>query len=264
MNPLPISILISVHNGEKTLDRCFESLQKQTYQDFRIICINDASTDATDDILLSWQKKLGEAKCEIITQKNNAGLTRSLNLGLERIDTPYTARIDADDWWVPEKLERQMHFLENNPGYGIIGCAYMNVTHDNEKEVFLPETDAELKKMMFYRNPFAHSCVVFQTDLIKSVGRYDQNIYYGQDYELWLRISSQTKFYNIQKILCYRNANSGISHSNQNAQLWQFVKTQCTYIKKLHRSITDYRFIIEPLLVIITPQWIRTWKRKYL
>lgn len=264
MNSTPVSILLATYNGEKTLDRCLRSLYEQTYQDFRIIGINDASTDTTHDILLSWQKKFSEERFEIIKQTTNRGLTRSLNLGLEKIDTPYTARIDADDWWTPEKLEKQIRFLESNPGYGVIGCAYINVIHGKERPVFLPETDIHLKKMIFYRNPFAHSCVIFQTDLIKHAGSYDQNIYYGQDYELWLRISSQTKFYNIPEILCYRNANSGISYSKQNAQLWQFVKTQCTYIQRLDRPFFDYRFIIEPLIVIATPQWIRTWKRKYL
>ena len=264
MNTPAVSILIATHNDEKTLDQCLGSLQQQTYQDFRIVCVNDASTDTTGDILLSWQKRIGTEKFRIIRQIANIGLTRSLNAGLEKIDTPYTARIDADDWWAPEKLEIQMRFLMDNPSYGIVGCAYINIAHGKEKSVFLPETDAELKKMMFHRNPFAHSCVVFETDLVKKVGGYDRSIYYGQDYELWLRISPQTKFHNIPKILCYRNASSGISHSNQNAQLWQYVKTQCIYIKKLHRPITDYRFIFEPLLTIVTPQWVRAWKRKHL
>lgn len=264
MNSITTSILIAIRNGETTLDRCLESLHAQTYQQFRIICVNDASQDTTKSILQKWQNVFGTERFIIIEKNKNIGLTRSLNSGLEKIDTSYTARIDADDWWIPEKLEKQVHFLDTHQPYGIIGCAYINISYGKKKPIILPETDSDLKKLMFYRNPFAHSCVLFRTDLIKNVGGYDNSIYYGQDYELWLRISNQTKFYNLPEILCYRNADSGISHSKQNAQMWQYIKTQYKYLRKLRRPLSDYCFIIEPMIVVLTPQWIRTLKRKYL
>jgi glycosyltransferase involved in cell wall biosynthesis len=259
-----VSILLSVHNGEATLDRCFDSIRKQTFRDFSLTCIDDGSTDSTFFILTRWQQIFGKERFEILKNDENIGLTRSLALGLHCIDSPYTARIDADDEWFPEKLERQISFLEKNPGYGIVGCFYINKTWKREQTVSLPETDALLKKLLFYRNPFAHSCVIFRTDLIKKVGGYDTHIRYGQDYELWLRISSHTKFANIPEVLCLRNAEYGISHQKQTEQMWQYLKTQYRYLRKLKRPIREYRFMIEPLLTILVPRKIREWKRKHL
>lgn len=258
------TVLISLYNSEKTLDRTFESLRAQTFQDFRIIAVNDHSNDSTLKLLEEWRNIFGEYRFDIIDNKTNIGLTKSLNKGLSLVKTIYVARIDADDWWHPEKLEKQIAFLEHSPNYGIIGCNYTNIANGQEKQIILPETDEAIKKDMLRRNPFAHSCVIFQTNIIRDIGGYDESIRYGQDYELWLRCSLGTKFHNIQESLCFRNAESGISFDRQNEQMFQCLKTQIRYIKKLNRSPLEYRFLLEPLVVILTPAFIRSLKRKFL
>lgn len=259
-----VTILLSIHNGADTLDRCFESIQKQTYPAFHILSVDDRSTDTTPQLLKKWQEIFGTDRLSILANEQNLGLTKSLNRGLEAITTPYTARIDADDWWHPEKLQYQIEFLESHSDHGIVGTAYTNVTYGKEKSVFPPFTDEAIRKDMFRRNPFAHSTVMFRTQLIKQVGGYDAAIRYGQDYELWLRISSLTRFANLKKILCYRASDSGISYTKQNAQMWQYIKTQFRYLRLLKRPISDYRYLIIPLLTILTPESIRRLKRKLL
>lgn len=258
-----VAILVSTFNGARTIDRCFESIQGQTFRDFQIVCIDDASTDQTPEILQRWRGLLKE-KLITIHNPQNLGLTKSLNIGLNKITSPYTARIDVDDWWHPKKLEKQSDFLDQNHDCGMVGCGHVNVTNGKEKIILPPETDAEIQKNIIKKNPFAHSCVFFRTDLIKGVGGYDESIRYGQDYDLWLRISNLTKLANLKDVLCYRNAKSGISFEKQNEQMLQCIKTQIKYIKKLKRSFFECRFIIEPILVIITPQFIRKLKRKFL
>lgn len=258
------AVLISLYNAGKTLDRTFESLKAQTLQDFKIIALNDHSNDNTPKLLEEWQSVFGEDRFTLINNETNIGLTKSLNKGLSLIQEAYTARIDADDWWHPEKLEKQITFLEHYPNHGIIGCNYINVANNREKRVVLPETDEAIKKDMLRHNPFAHSSVVFRTDIVRNRGGYDESIRYGQDYELWLRCSLETKFHNIQEFLCFRNAESGISFTRQNEQMLQCLKTQIRYIKKLRRSPFEYRFLLEPLVVILTPAFIRNLKRRFL
>lgn len=258
------AVLISLYNAEKTLDRTFESLNAQTFQDFRIVAINDHSNDDTLKLLEKWRSAFGEDRFAIIDNETNIGLTKSLNKGLSSVKELYAARIDADDWWHPEKLEKQIAFLDRSPNHGIIGCNYINMANGQEKRVVLPETDEAIKKDMLRRNPFAHSCVVFRTDITRNIGGYDESIRYGQDYELWLRCSLKTKFYNIQEFLCFRNAESGISFERQNEQMFQCLKTQMRYIRELRRSPFEYRFLLEPLAVILTPAFIRDLKRRFL
>lgn len=259
-----ISVLIAIHNGEATLDRCFESLRKQTLPDFSIVCIDDASTDTTPTMLEKWKLIFGDDRMFVINNKENLGLTKSLNQGLGRIHTKYTARIDADDWWDRSKLERQLTFLWSHSDCGAIGCSYVNIAYGKERVVSPPETDDAIRKNIFRRNPFAHSAVIFDTALVKGIGGYDDRIRYGQDYDLWLRLLPLTKFTNLPDTLCFRNADSGISYRKQSAQMRQCVQTQLRYLRLYRRPLSEYRFILDPLLVMVTPSFIRTWKRKWL
>lgn len=265
MNP-EISILISAYNEEKNIDSCLESVKNQTFQDFEIVCINDASQDQTLEKLKKWQKVFGLDKFILINNTENSGLTKSLNLALKKARGEYIARIDADDLWEKEKLEKQIDFMEKHQEYGIIGCNHINIYKNNKNKKFikLPEAHKEISGKLFRRNPFAHSCILARTDLIKKVGGYNEEIKYGQDYELWLRCFSLTKFYNIQEFLCSRTVDSGISVKKQNAQMWQSIKTRFKYIKKYKYSWKNYLYLLEPLMVILTPNFIKNLKRKYL
>ncbi len=261
-----VSILISVYNGKKTIEQCLESIKSQTFQDFEIICVNDASTDKTLEELKKWQKIFGSEKFILIHNPYNLGLTKSLNLALAQARGKIIARIDPDDYWEKEKLEKQVDFMENNPEYGIIGCNHINIykNNKNKKYIELPETHEAISKKLFRRNPFAHSCIIAKTDLIKSAGGYDEKIKYGQDYELWLRCFPLTKFYNIQEFLCARIVDGGISVKKQNAQMRQSIKTRLKYIRKYKYGWKNYLYLLEPLAVILTPAFLKNLKRKYL
>ena len=258
------AILISLYNAEKTLDKTFGSLQAQTWQDFRIIAINDCSKDDTLTLLKKWQEKFGTEKFLLINNERNIGLTKSLNKGLDRIIEPYTARIDADDRWDTTKLEKQIDYLEKYPGCGLLGTWYTNISSKNESRVTPPVTDAEIRKSIFRKNPFAHSCVIFKTDLVKQAGKYDESVRYGQDYDLWLRLLPETTFANIPEFLCSRNIEGTLTSSgkNQRSQMLQCVKTQLKYLNLYDRPWKEYRFIIEPLSVALAPEWLRKLKRK--
>jgi len=259
--PAKVTVLISIHNGAETLDRCFRSLADQTMQDFEIVCVDDVSTDQTPDKLRVWQKTFG-GRLRVIRNEDNLGLTKSLNKGLALIQTPYTARIDADDWWKKDKLAKQIAFMDQHHEYGVVGTNYVNVSPQGEKPIYLPENDREIRQNAVRRNPFAHGCVVFRTDLVKGLGGYDENVRYGQDYELWLRALPKTKFCNLPELLCYRTTGSGISVEKQKEQMWQSIRTQSRYIRKYRYPITNYLSLAEPLMLVLTPDWIKTIKRK--
>lgn len=258
-----VSILLSVFNAEKTIDKTFESLLAQTSQDFSIVVINDSSQDDTQTHLERWKSTFGEERFVLLQNEKNLGLTRSLNRGLGSITTPYTARIDADDWWHPMKLERQISFLEKNPDYGLVGCHYINVFGQSERIVCPPETDRVIKQQIFGYNPFAHSTVIFRTTLVQTAGGYDESIYFGQDYDLWLKLLPKTKFYNIPEILCYRTGDAGISRDRQNDQIRQYMRTQWKYLRLYHYPLWSYFFLVRPVLVLASPEWLKRLKRRF-
>ncbi len=262
MSTHALTILISVHNGAETLQKCLESIVNQSFQDFSVLAINDGSTDQTREILEAYQRQLGSERFAIISHGQKRGLTKSLGEGLAKIKTPYTARIDSDDWWEKSKLEKQMTFLESHPACGIIGTNYVNVLGNREFPVRLPESDASIRASILKRNPFAHSAVVFRTSLVQSIGGYDEEIKYGQDYDLWLRALPATSFHNIQEFLCYRTIGNGISVEQQRKQAWQGIRTQIKYVRRYDLPFRFYLPIFELFLVVITPSFLKNIIRR--
>jgi glycosyltransferase involved in cell wall biosynthesis/2-polyprenyl-3-methyl-5-hydroxy-6-metoxy-1,4-benzoquinol methylase len=255
-----VTVLIAAYNSGKTLNKTLTSVFCQTLES-QVICINDASGDTTGDLLAHWQQKMGQ-RLLVIENKTNKGLTKSLNSGLARCTTPYTARIDADDWWEESKLEKQLNFLEANKDYGIIGCWYTNYSLQKEHAFTPPITDHEIRRTLIYKNTFAHSCIVFKTDLIKALGGYDESVRYGQDYELWMRCLPKTRFFNLPENLCHRSFIGGISIEKQKDQMYYAIKTRLKYIRQYHLSFFSYLSIVEPWLVMVTPRWVADFKRK--
>lgn len=256
-----LTVLLAVYNGDRTLERALEGLKKQSFQNFSLCCIDDASSDHTSQLLEKWQGIFGEARFRILRNNMNLGLTRSLNKGLATITTPLTARLDADDWWHEKKLEQQVRFMYDHPGYGLLGCNYVNIIKKTSRPIICQENDSTIRKSILRHNPFAHSCVVFETALVKKLGGYNENVRYGQDYDLWLRMLPHTKMHNLQEFLCFRNAESGISQEKQNAQMRQCIRTQLKYLKMYHRPFWEYTAILEPLLVILVPEFLKKYKR---
>lgn len=252
-NPI-ISIVLSVYNGGASLHRCLQSIQQQTYNDYEIICFDDASTDNTQTILREYAKLYGRNSFTITTNKTNIGLTKSLNKGITKAKGTYIARIDSDDEWSPRKLETQVSWMQKHPDFGIVGTWYVNRENNRTYHVVLPTHDRQIKKSIFRRNPFGHSCVVMRKEVIDKVGMYDETLQYGQDLDLWFRALPHTKFHNIDQYLCMRNIDEKI---NKQKQMISHVKTTHTYIRKYHAPLINYLYMIEPALVMITPRWIR-------
>lgn len=259
-----ISILIVIWNEEKFLDNFFNSIKNQTFSNYEIICVTNGSPTPTLNKVIEWKNKFIDNDFILIENKKNIGLTKALNLALKEARGEFIARLDPDDYWKKTKLEKQFKFLENNKDYGIVGTNHVNIYGKKHKPIKLPETDKEIRERLFRRNPFAHSCIVAKTNLIKKVGGYNEKIKYGQDYELWLRCVPLTKFYNLQESLCVRNVSGGISVDKQDKQMWQSIKTRSKYIRKYRYNWKNYLHLIEPLLVILTPDFIKKIKRKYL
>lgn len=258
-----VTALLAIHNGAKTLDHCLQSITAQTYANIHILCIDDASTDETWQMLTTWQDRLGD-KVSLLRNETNLGLTLSLNKGLDTITSPLVARIDADDWWETTKIEKQVAFLVSHPDYGVIGTNYFNHAPHQDIPMTVPETNEEIQKTLFWHNPFAHSCVVYRRDLILQSGKYDPTVRYAQDYELWVRCSRITKFHNLQEFLCHRTLGVGISVDKQNDQMRQYLKVLRHYLPLYKRPLMEYAAMIEPLLVLALPEWVKKLKRRYL
>jgi glycosyltransferase involved in cell wall biosynthesis len=266
-NKPEVSVLLPVHDGEKTLERCIDSVLNQTYDDFEFIIINDNSNDNTPKILIHYEKK--DNRIEIIENDVNLGQAKSLNKGIKKAKGKYVAIIDADDWWENNKLEIQMRFIRANPSYGLVGTstiAHNDITKEKKFGKYGVETDKEIKKILLKTIPFSHSSFIIEKQLLKKFGGYDEQIKSAIDYELCLRLLKETKFNKIQKHLCHRTTHrvGSITLSRWSLVNPQTIKIKLRYYKKYQVPLTIYFGLIPSLLMLMIPNRLKRIKHLFL
>jgi hypothetical protein len=116
------------------------------------------------------------------------------------------ARLDADDWALPERLERQRGFLQAHPDVGLLGTAAREVDTAGRllTTVTPPCDDAALRRALIRCNPFVHSSIVTRRALVERAGGYDERLPVVQDYDLWMRLSRLTRLANLAEPLVVR------------------------------------------------------------
>jgi glycosyltransferase involved in cell wall biosynthesis len=200
MNNNPkVSVIMSVYNGGRYIYESVSSILHQSYSDFEFIIIDDGSTDNTNIYLES----INDSRLNIIHQ-DNKGLTASLNKAISVSKGEYIARQDADDISLPDRLEKQVEFLENKKDYLLVG-SYSYLINENSEHIGiykLPLTDTEIRWAILFRNPFGHSTVMMRSDILRKERiKYNESIKTAQDFELWSRIAKLGKMANIDKTL---------------------------------------------------------------
>ena len=213
----PITVLMSVFNGEAYLEAAIRSILGQTFPDFEFLIIDDGSSDGSIAIVEAFQ----DERIRLIRNETNIGLTRSLNKGLALAKGKYIARMDADDVALPDRLRLQFDFLETNQGYALIGGErqLLQNGHLTTKRGELFAEHEAIRIQQLFRNGFVHSTVMIRTSLVKLL-RYDETIFAAQDYELWVRISQRAKVANLlSPLVQYRVHGASISETKLHRQI---------------------------------------------
>ncbi|MBN2857345.1 MAG: glycosyltransferase family 2 protein [Candidatus Delongbacteria bacterium] len=206
-----ISVIMSVYNAEPFLAEAIESILGQSFSDFEFIITNDASTDGSLEILSNYSKK--DDRIILLRNLENRGLAANLNRMIEIAEGKYIARMDADDISLPERLQKQYDFMENNPGIGVSGAQIIPFGSKKFKMDPAPVTHEEIKASLFFTNPMMHPTVMFRKSVLEETSaRYDENLRTSQDLDLWFSLIRKTKFANCSEpMLRYRIEGSGAS-----------------------------------------------------
>lgn len=247
MNTPYVSVVIAVYNGAETIEKALDSVAAQTYTNVELICVEDGSRDTTFEVLSNWKKNHPSIHMTLIQNEKNMGLAASLNRGIDAARGEFVARIDADDMWTPEKLEKQVTYLSSHPDIDMIGTFYINEKGKDKRYIRLPVTNKEIKKTMFRKNPFGHSCVVIRKKAITDAGGYDGSL--REDRDLWFRLLPHIQFHNVPEFLVVRNIST--SHFVSPKELRRNIQTVHTYIKKYKAPIYTYIWLLEPIAVYI-------------
>jgi glycosyltransferase involved in cell wall biosynthesis len=194
-----VSVLMAVHNCVAYLRQAIDSILTQTLSNFELIIVDDASTDGTSEILHSYNDP------RIIITRNNCrlALPASLNKGLKAAISPLIARADGDDIYQPERLAKQVRYILENNDVGVVSSAYHEVDEQGKiiRLVKLPLDDSHIKFQLLWESSICHSSSVYRRETVLRVGGYNENFWTAQDYDLWARLSTITKFANLSEPL---------------------------------------------------------------
>lgn len=204
----PVTVLLAYRDAARWVGEAVASLRRQTYRDWAAVLVDDGSTD--DSPVVASRAARGDDRFWWLSLPAG-GLTPALNAGLAMTRSPLIARLDADDYAMPNRLARQVAFLEAHPEVGVLGSAALEVgpAPGQHRTVSLPLTDEAIRRALPRRNPLIHSTVMLRRSLLDEVGGWDASYPVCQDYALWARLASLTRFANLPEALVVRQRHPG-------------------------------------------------------
>ena len=211
-----VTIILPVYNGERYLREAIDSVLAQTYRDFELWVCNDGSTDSTVAIVDSY----ADPRVRRIDNPHNMGLVATLNCAFAMVDSPFIARMDDDDLWEPDKLERQMALLAGRPDVGICGTSIHKFGDIDSVMIFPEESDALKVGLLFYCM-MSHPSVVYRRSMLQETGlAYRQDYFPAEDYKMWVDALQHTHIYNLQQPLVhYRQHATQICREKKEEQI---------------------------------------------
>ena len=219
-NP-PLTVAMSVYNGERFLAAAVRSVLEQTFADFEFLILDDGSTDSSAAMIREFAQ--ADSRIRPILRENR-GLVASLNQMLEVARAPIVARMDADDICRPDRFARQMAFLAANPDHGVVGSWSEDIDEAGRPwracGVDHGVTNAELQEVAQRGGQLmVHPAVMYRKHIVQEVGGYHAAFRHCEDYDLWLRLASETKMANIpERLLCYRHYPQQVSKTHVTEQ----------------------------------------------
>jgi glycosyltransferase involved in cell wall biosynthesis len=213
-----VSVMIPVFNRAEYIAETLESIYSQTYKNIEIIAIDDGSTDGSFEYL-ELQRDVG--KIQLIAHENrvNKGQSAALNLGLEKAKGQYIAILDSDDVFEVDKLQLQVEFLSNNPGFGLV---YGNATATNANGEYIydiegkfdpdPNDPSQILLDCYYSLP---SNSLVSRECYVAAGGFNELYRASQDHDMLIRLCEVTNVGFIpQKMFKYRKHGGSISQSS--------------------------------------------------
>lgn len=237
-----------VYNESEFIHDSVSSVLKQTFKNFELIIIDDASTD--DTVLKIRQ--FNDSRINLIIKTTNSGYTKSLNHGINIARGKYIARMDGDDICIPFRFKKQVEFLEANSSYILCGSQFERI--DQKKGHLLPTEDKDLKSNLFLGNQFIHpSIMIRKSVLIDHNLRYDDNKEPAEDFDLWVRLIPYGNFKNMSEpLIKYRIHKKQVSNTQNQLQKHHDISTRLNYLKIIgvkmdrgSRHILDWLFSID-------------------
>lgn len=209
-HPPAVSVILPAFNAEKHLGEAVDSILSQTFTDFELIVVDDGSTDRTLEIV----RGNSDYRVTVISNSENLGLAKSLNVGISKARGRYIARQDADDISLPERLQKQFDYMEKHPKIAVLGTGRLTLSDDGKIRAYRPPMESPTFEDMLKSSRIIGASVMMRKELIDEVGGYDDFFRQADDYDLWLRVMKKHPVASLREgLYVVRRNRSGISRS---------------------------------------------------
>lgn len=222
------------YNAGDFLRASIDSILNQTYKNFELIIVNDASTDETSEILNQYKRQ--DKRIRVITNKINLGISSSANIAISKAKGEFIARMDADDITLPQRIEKQVNFLNRNKNVVGLGgqCELINKDGVKIGEKLFPTDFKHTKQMIFANVPLQQPSLMVNKNLLpKNFVWYDNDFSSAEELELIFKLFKLGEVRNLKDIvLKYRIHNNNTSFINPKKTFYLTLKTRIKGITK--------------------------------
>lgn len=232
-----VSIVIPTYNRAKVLDRAIKSALSQTYDDFEIVIIDDASDDDTQSLV----KGMKDERIRYFKHATNKGQPASRNTGIEKARGKYIAFLDSDDEWLSEKLEKQVKKIENSSeDTGLIYTRYWIVKDGKKLLSKKPKKKGYIfEDQLFEDYVTLSSCILAKKESLEKIGGFDERLPARVDYDVSLRLSKYYRFDYLQEPLVKVYHDEDLSRiTARDAQ--KHIEAEQIILEKVKKEIKDW------------------------
>lgn len=215
-----VSIIMPAYNCEAYIEESIRSVQQQTYENWELIITDDLSSDGTVDLVEAFAKN--DVRIKLIKSKVNLGPSGARNIAIEAAQGEYIAFLDSDDIWYPEKLQKQISFMEDND-YLFSYTSYEKINSSSEPigVVISAPKKVDYKKMLYYGDPIGNLTVAFNSEKLGKF--FVPDIKKRNDFALWLRVMSKCDYaYGIDEVLAKYRVHGGSVSSVKKRELIKY------------------------------------------
>jgi len=241
-----VSVLMAVYRTpEEYLRPALESILNQTFTDFELLILDDCPQQPVEAIVKSYS----DERIKYYQNPQNLGISQTRNKLIDLAKGEYLAVMDHDDISLPERLEKEVQFLDSHPAVGVVGCWYERFPQKKIKQKYV--LNSQIERDLMYNCSVLHpSAMIRKSVLQKNNLRYEEEFSPAEDYALWCRLLGKTQFANIPEVLFrYRDYNGNTS------------KIQAVKMKKASKKIHN---ILEKQHTSLMSQASKTWIFKIL
>ncbi|MEI6576792.1 MAG: glycosyltransferase family 2 protein [Bacteroidota bacterium] len=225
---LKISVIIPAYNCEDKIVGAIQSAIAQTYPVFEIIVINDGSTDNTLTVIRNIANNWAFLPSLCILDQVNQGQSMARNSGINSSKGDWIAFLDADDVWLPEKIEKQINVLKENPNVVIIGTGILSSNYN------VSHVKVSFNAMLF-RNVFNTSSVLVKKSEMPAE-YFDKGMRYAEDFRVWIQIvRSKEGIVLNEGLIKYATNEKRFKRNSLSTKLWQMEKGELSNFNFLYR-----------------------------